>query len=239
VAQAETALNEDRITTAALDEMVDLVLQGPVRVSDEQRTQLEVYILAQLAGCTDLAEFAELRRALDQSVELAEEYALLFATLQAEALDALPRPQALPAPDLAFLPTPAPLVGHTPSTPWWQRMRRWGQKRLVNQPTRNPGQRPQPRLGLLPTFALLLMGLGLVAGVWSIQSQIGGWFQPGTPTVAYRPVKQQSAFFQQQLELEQELPNSVYFFLPEEQLQPIGSCVSDVHSGLVAQICPM
>jgi hypothetical protein len=239
VAQAKVALNEDRATTAALDEMVDLVLQGPASISNKQRTQAEAYILAQLAGRTDLTEFAELRRALDQSVELAEEYALLFATLRAEALCAFPTPQGLSSPDLAFLPMPALLTSQTLTTPWWRRLGRWGQIRLADPLMRSAGRRPQLRLGLLPTFAILLIGMGMVAGVWSIQPHINGWFQPGAPTLAYRPIKQQSAFSQQQLELEQQLPTSVYFFLPEQQLQPISSCLGDMPSSLLPQICPM
>jgi hypothetical protein len=109
---------------AALDDLVSIIVRSKRTVDDRWRTRLHAYIMAQLDGRATDAEFADVRQALDASVELSEEYALLYETMQAERQNTVPLPLDMPGPDLSFLTQsgPASTPSQTPSdVSWWRK----------------------------------------------------------------------------------------------------------------------
>ncbi len=117
IEQARRTLATDSEFQAAFDDLRRVVLATERTALADWYTRLHDYVTAQLAGTGDLAEFADVQRALDQNVDLAEEYALLYETLRAETLGALPQPHEIPPVDLSFLPRakPASTPVHRPA----------------------------------------------------------------------------------------------------------------------------
>jgi hypothetical protein len=117
LAQVKSLVASYTDVCAAFDELVRVIVSVE-KPATEKATQpatavdgylhLHDYVEAQLEGRVYAAEFADLRRRLDKDVALAEAYALLYETLQAEQQDRLPTPAMIPPPDLTFLQRAAP-----------------------------------------------------------------------------------------------------------------------------------
>ncbi|MCX6044478.1 MAG: hypothetical protein NT075_05145 [Chloroflexi bacterium] len=113
VAQAKVDLRGDPEFHAALDELVSIILITQRDMGKEDGAQeawharLQAYIAAQLDGQAYTSEFADVRRALDASVALSEEYALLYTTMEREWHGTLPVPLAIPPLNFAMTDLPA------------------------------------------------------------------------------------------------------------------------------------
>ncbi len=106
--QARAGLARDAAACAALSKFVDLISAPEPLPTEKWRNRLQVYIAAQLAGRADMTEFVDVRQALDRSVALAEEYALLYTVMAHEAQGTLPASPLPPPLRLDFLPTVTP-----------------------------------------------------------------------------------------------------------------------------------
>lgn len=159
IEEARRALATDSQFQAAVDDLRAVVLTTDRTASADWYARLHAYAEAQLVGKVDVAEFADVRHALDCNVALAEEYALLYETLRAEALGSLPKPYEIPSVDLTFLPQ----AKHT-----WPTLQPQPQELLpafANRLTRLLTLANHfGRLGKLATASALL--LVLVAGLW-------------------------------------------------------------------------
>jgi hypothetical protein len=103
-------LGGDPAFCAALDQVVSIIVSKKVQenqpVNDEVRSRLQAYVAAQLEGRAIGREYADLQHQLDANVPLAEEYAILYETIQAEQLGQIPTPSETPGADLTFLDAP-------------------------------------------------------------------------------------------------------------------------------------
>lgn len=113
---------------AALDQLVRIIVQNKLSPNEGWRDRLQAYIAAQLEARADSADFTDIQQQLDGSVELSEEYALLYETMQAEQAGAITILADTPTPDLSFLAQPLPATTSIPPVgeplSWW---RRYGQ----------------------------------------------------------------------------------------------------------------
>lgn len=141
IEHARRALASDSEFQAAFDELRAVVLDSARTATADWYTRLHAYAAAQLAGNVDVVAFADVRHALDSNVALAEEYALLYETLRAESLGALPKPYEIPPVDLSFLAQTNRTSTLVQRRPNWQLQFGW---RLQ---------------GIVPTFTLRLTRL--------------------------------------------------------------------------------
>src|SRR5690349_2965640 len=109
IEHAKTMLSDDPTFQRDCAALVGVVLHKDQPEAEKWRTRLQVYVAAQLAGHAYTDEFADVRQVLDTDVALAEEYALLYPTMEAEARLAIPVPSAIPAPKFDFLSPTTPL----------------------------------------------------------------------------------------------------------------------------------
>ncbi len=231
IEQARATLHADAVAQATLDELVDVVTRIPTLVDDALRDRLQGYIAAQLAGQEVAVAFADIRRALDRNVVLAEEYALLYETMQAEMQASLPIPTHISAPNLAFLPKqqpsqPLPIHATRWWLQWWHSLREWPHLHKPLFP------RLQPSL-LQPIIALLLF-VTLTVGSWVASPRlIRVWQATPTPTATQ---SSQGAFLKKQLELDAQLPLSVNTHLaPEQPITPV--CLTARMGAFDRRIC--
>ena len=195
IEQARATLRADAVAQAALNELVSVVTRTPATLDDALRNRLQHYIAAQLAGQEVIVAFADIRRALDRNVVLAEEYALFYETMQAEAEATLPMPAHIPALSLAFLPKqpPQPLPTHATGwwLQWWQSLLKW------------PHLHKPLLVRLQPIIAFLLF-ITLTVGSWVASPRLVNlWQATPTPTATQ---SSQGAFLKKQLELDGQLP---------------------------------
>ena len=112
IEHAKTTLSDDPTFQSDCAALVGVVLHKEPPEAEKWRTRLQAYVAAQLAGRAYIDEFADVRQVLDTDVALAEEYALLYTTMEAEACLAIPVPSAIPVPKFDFL------LSATPFSTW-------------------------------------------------------------------------------------------------------------------------
>ncbi|MFN8491219.1 MAG: hypothetical protein U0350_26720 [Caldilineaceae bacterium] len=119
VKQARALLQDNPAFRTGLDELVNVVVLEKASTPTAGRDQLQAYVAAQLAGETFSTEFDQLRQQLDASVELSEEYALLYETMEREQAGTLPVPLDLPPLNLdRLLVVPKTQKSATPALRW-------------------------------------------------------------------------------------------------------------------------
>ncbi|MDQ3248477.1 MAG: hypothetical protein M3Q45_04635 [Chloroflexota bacterium] len=233
LAEAKIDLTNDADACAALDELLDVIVAVEPTPNNEWRTQLQAYAAAQLSGQVDQAEFVGVRQALDRSVPLAEEYALLFETMQRERQATLPTPSVIPLPRLDFLPSSVCPPKTEQRRPFLQRgLHRLG---LV---AGLPLRLPTPLLGrLAQTASLLALVAVLAGGVWWVAQPTASQAPPNnilaTPTRT-----EKRGFFDQQMQQEG-LPAPAMV----KHADPAGSapdaCTDQRQTGLTRKECPL
>lgn len=166
LASARAAVSADPAACVALDELLQVIITTERTAPADWYDQLHRYAAAQLAGQGEQAEFAAIRQLLDADVKLAEEYALLYETLRAEATATLPQPVLLPAVDLSFLPGSPQLAPAQPLQPGWL----VGQLQQLAHFSATFGRLFQQRGGLQQMATVTMLALVLLTGIWVTDS---------------------------------------------------------------------
>ena len=202
VEQVKAFLHESPEFHAGLDELADIVVLEKTITTAAWRTQLQAYVAAQLAGDTLSLEFDQLRQQLDASVELSEEYALLYETMEREAQGLLPVAVDIPPLNLDFLPAKVEteILPQTTPTRWWTKLVPVNLPWPISAPW--PGHARLAWVASAIALFLLLLGVGL--GLWDVT-------RPSSPALAVTPTAmesqpQPSAFFRLQMQLETSAP---------------------------------
>lgn len=240
VAQAKLDLRGSAEFHAALDELVSIILIKQRDMGQEEKEQeawparLQAYIAAQLDGQPYVSEFADVRRALDASVSLSEEYALLYTTMEQEWRGTLPVPLDIPplnfsALDLPLLDAPMPEARSLEpgfAEPMSTSRKVWPLP-LLGQRWFNTNKRAWQMfctwLGLdklgavVQPVMVFVLTIALVAGLWRTLHPFGA-SSISTPTyitetiitetIITETVKHQDSFYQTQMQLETPFPTA-------------------------------
>ncbi len=228
VAQAQVYLRGDAEFCAALDEVVSIILINQRAMGKEDwRDRLQAYIAAQLDGRAYIHEFADVRRALDASVALAEEYALLYETMAREWQGTLPEPVDIPPLNFSALnlplpsapefdaPTPAttlpnPHAGEVtaishPALPLPSLGKRWFTRVKPAWQTFSVWLNVDKCGSVVQPIMVCLLMLAFVAGLW-LTTQPRATSSIVRPTARVETVKPEDAFSKMQIQLETPLP---------------------------------
>lgn len=231
VKQARTFLQAQPEFHPGLDELASIVVREKAYPSALWREQLQAYVTAQLAGSIPPTGFVELRQQLDASVELSEEYALLYETMEREVQGLLPVAVDIPPLSLDFLPTEAKVASLQPNHGRW-----WPKFTPANLPW--PLSAPWPGhvrwAWFAASVALFLLVLGVGLGVWDLT-------RSPAPPLAVTPQTQESqtqpsAFFRQQMQLETSSPATIPI-LSYEMIQEAKQCTPIRQSDFARKIC--
>ena len=233
--QARIDLAHDAVACAALEKFAGVIAAAELQPDEKWRNRLQVYITAQLAGYTDMTEFADVQQALDRSVALAEEYDLLYTVMAHEAQGTLPASPLPPPLRLDFLPTAA-----------WQPI-----------PVEKPTVRPRRAygLGLVAGFPNLLSTdwFGRLTGVATLLVLVGAllggfWLTRQAPPASTAansttPTEQiqagQAAFFDQQMQLE-DTPSPLFTsWQMDQENEDVYACLAARQIGQIRRGCPL
>lgn len=235
IEQARIDLTHDAVACAALEKFAGVIAAVEIQPDEKWRDRLQVYITAQLAGHTDMTEFADVQQALDRSVALAEEYDLLYTVMAHEAQGTLPASPLPPPLHLDFLPTatrqPTAVEKH-PIRP----RRAYG----LGLAAGFPNLLPTNWFGRLTGVATLLILVGaLLGGFWLTRQAPPASTVADNTTSTEQTQTGKAAFFDQQMQLE-DTPSPLFTsWQLEQDNEDVYTCLVARQIGQIRRGCPL